>query len=234
MTSRPKKALILLSSGLDSSVALSMAKESHDIALALTIDYGQKAVKKEVEQAKKIAQHYQVEHKILPLPWFKNFQTSALLNGKTLPNPTVGQLSEKQYSKESAKAVWVPNRNGVFIEVAASLAEEHGIAEIVVGFNKEEAQTFPDNSEEYLTAITTALSYSTANCVRVVSPTALLTKSQIVKHAKHHGFPFHLLWSCYKADDKMCGECESCMRLKRALHANAISFGAWFENQNLH
>jgi 7-cyano-7-deazaguanine synthase len=144
------------------------------------------------------------------------------------------QLSEKLFSEQSAKAVWVPNRNGVFIEVAASLAEAEGHSEITVGFNSEEAGTFPDNSEEYIRAISKALSYSTQNSVRVTSPTASLNKVDIVRHAKREHFPFSLIWSCYENGSKMCGKCESCMRLKRALHANEVAYAEMFTDQSFH
>lgn len=211
-----------------------MAKQTHSIEFALTFDYGQRALVRELSQARKIAEYFRIPHRVISLPWFKEFSTSALLSHKPLPAPSTGDLNQLAYSRKTAQAVWVPNRNGVFIEVAASFADECRVADIVVGFNREEATTFPDNSSEYLTAVTRALSFSTANCVRVVSPTAELNKTEIVKHAKRAQFPFELLWSCYESLDQMCGECESCMRLKRALHANEVPYGQMFKNPSLH
>ena len=234
MTPSFKKVIVLLSSGLDSAVALSMVLKTRKVAFALTFDYGQRAAAKEIERAKKLAQHFGVMHRTLVLPWFKEFKSSALLSEKTLPSPTQKNLSDLNESRKRAKAVWVPNRNGVFIEIAAGFADEDAISEIIVGFNKEEAATFPDNSVEYLSAMTKALSYSTAKHVSVMSPTAFLNKIEIVKYAKNEVFPFELIWSCYDNKEKMCGVCESCMRLKRALRANEVDDGKMFENDRFH
>lgn len=226
-------SLLLLSGGLDSSVALPMAKENCEIIFTITFDYGQKAAKQELRHAKYLSDFYGVPHRTLLLPWFQEFGSALLEQSSTLPQPSLSQLSSAKFTKDSAQAVWVPNRNGVFIEIAASFAESAGASELIVGFNEEEALTFPDNSRQYLNAINQALSYSTSNHVRVVSPTATLTKSEIVREAIRIDFPFRLLWSCYEDHKLMCGRCESCMRLKRALHQNACSGEGLFEYPEL-
>jgi len=157
-----------------------------------------------------------------------------LLNhSQLLPHPTLENLSDKTFSTESAKAVWVPNRNGVFIEIAAGIAEDLGANAIIVGFNREEGSTFPDNTKQYMEAITKALSFSTSNAVQVISPTVSMEKSEIVSVAKKERFPFNLLWSCYEADERMCGRCESCMRLKRALKTNEVDFHDLFKHPQI-
>lgn len=230
MTFRGKSAVVLLSSGLDSSIALAIASKELQVRFALTFDYGQRAAQKEIECASQIAKYFHVPHRSLILPWFNEFRSNALVNEEgRLPRPDVEQLSQAAYSKKSAQAVWVSNRNGVFIECAAAFAEEHDVDHVIVGFNKEEAETFPDNSMEYVEAINHALSFSTRGKVSVVSHTSHLDKQAIVAKAKALHFPFHLLWSCYEGRAQMCGSCESCMRLKRAFHKNEVPFHAFFE-----
>lgn len=234
MTMRGKSAVVLLSSGLDSSVALAIAREELDVRFALTFDYGQRAAQQEIDRACQMAAHFKVPHRSLILPWFNEFRSNSLVNSEgRLPRPDVDQLSCNTYSKKSAQAVWVSNRNGVFIECAASFAEEHGVDYVIVGFNKEEAATFPDNSTEYIDAINHALSFSTRGKVSVLSHTSTLDKAEIVAKAKSLNFPFHMLWSCYEGRAQMCGSCESCMRLKRALHKNEVSYDALFECTSL-
>jgi 7-cyano-7-deazaguanine synthase len=111
----------------------------------------------------------------------------------------------------------VPNRNGVFVNVAAAFAESLGARDVVTGFNLEEAATFPDNSTEFMKCASGALALSTANHVRLVSPTARLDKAGIVRLGVRTGAPLAHVWSCYEAGPRMCGSCESCARLVRAL-----------------
>jgi 7-cyano-7-deazaguanine synthase len=237
MAIRSKEAVCLLSSGLDSSVSMLLARaEGWQISLALTFDYGQRAARREAERAGRIARHFGVPHRVLPLPWFQYFKRGGglLARESRLPAPTVTDLSDPRSSFESAKAVWVPNRNGVLIEIAAGFAEDLGAGSVVVGFNREEAATFPDNTTGYMDALNAALAYSTANGIKVISPTASLNKKEIVAAAVKLDLPLELLWSCYESHDRMCGRCESCMRLKRALNTNGITPNALFEHASLH
>ncbi len=226
-----KRAVTVLSSGLDSSVALAMTLEQGwSVPLALTFDYGQRAAEREVGHAAKIAAHFGIHHRAIHLPWFKEFARAGSLvhRAEHLPYPETKDLSDLEYGKTSAKAVWVPNRNGIFLEIAAGFAENLEADAIIVGFNKEEATTFPDNSLAYVEALNEALQFSTANGVRVHSPTVNLDKTAIVAEAKRLKFPLPLVWSCYENGERMCRKCESCKRLERALFANGVEPHAFF------
>ncbi len=229
----PRQAIACLSGGLDSSVAMAMAiSTGWSVLRAVTFNYGQRAHDREKTAAQKISAHYGVPHQVIPLPWFTEMNKGGgLLNPhKELPHPKSSDLSEAKFSQNSAKAVWVPNRNGVMIEITAGIAEDLGAEVVLMGFNREEAATFPDNSKAYLEAVNRALSFSTANGVTVLSPTVPLDKIEIVSEAKRLGLPLNLLWSCYEGERQMCGVCESCMRLKRALHAHGALSDAPFSN----
>jgi 7-cyano-7-deazaguanine synthase len=154
------KAVALLSGGLDSTVAFAI--RARDTALALTVDYGQRAAKREIAAARAIAKRFSVPHRVLNLPWLAG---GALTDrSKRLPSP---DLERSQDTKKSSAAVWVPNRNGVLIAAAAALAESLEASRVVVGFNREEAATFADNSARFLEAANRALRLSTRNGVRV-------------------------------------------------------------------
>lgn len=232
MDLKGSKSIILLSSGLDSAVSMAWVhSEGHEIDCAITFDYGQRAKEKEIKHAKEICAFYRIPHEVISLPWFSQFEAKGLLSQTSpLYQPSLNTLNDLKESTKSAELVWVPNRNGVFIEVAASVAESRKINRLIVGFNAEEAVTFPDNSLAYMNAINKALSYSTANQVKLESPTVNMTKNEIVALGSSLVFPFHLLWSCYEAKEQMCGTCESCMRLKRALHQNGKSLDGHFIN----
>src|SRR5690606_31317486 len=121
--------------------------------------------------------------------------------------------------QETAKAVWVPNRNGVLINIAAAYVERFRARRVVVGFNREEATTLPDNSEAFLEQATRSLSFSTLNGVEVFCYTTRMNKVEICERLKklEKRFPHELVWSCYHSGSEPCGRCESCGRHARAL-----------------
>jgi 7-cyano-7-deazaguanine synthase len=156
----------------------------------------------------------------LDLRWLGGLGGSALTDASLgVPALKNSELDDRAVTERTAKAVWVPNRNGVLIQAAAAIAESLGAQSVIVGFNREEASTFPDNSAEFLARSTAALAYSTRNQVKVECFTTELNKREIVARlrALPRAFPFEMLWSCYEGGATPCGRCESCGRLERAL-----------------
>lgn len=207
------KGIILLSGGLDSLVSLGLGMQKYGISLALTFDYGQKALEQEVSTSKNICDYYKIEHKVIKLDWLKNVTHTALVEDKELPegidNP-----------EDSAKSVWVPNRNGLFLNIAGSFADGNDYDYIIIGANKEEGQTFPDNTKEFIDRINAEFEFSTQKHPKVVAPLINYDKNDIVKQAIEHNIPLEFVRSCYSNGKKHCGKCESCTRLKNALIAN--------------
>ena len=207
------KSIILLSGGLDSVVSLGLCKEKYNVELALTFDYGQKSSKEEIEASHKIAEYYNIEHKVITLDWLWEITQTALVSNDELPKGI-------ENPQESAKAVWVPNRNGLFLNIAGSFADSGNYTHIILGANKEEGQTFPDNTQEFADRINAEFEYSTLNKPKILVPLINSDKTDIVKLALENSMPLQLIRSCYKGGQKHCGECESCTRLKNALKAN--------------
>lgn len=215
--------IVLLSGGLDSTVALALYLEKGSIDLALTIDYGQRASGKEISASKRISEYYNIPHQIISLPFLQEQTHSSLVNrSEELPLIDYNKLDDLQgQALESARQVWVPNRNGLFLNIAAVFAENMGESPVIItGFNSEEAATFPDNSLEFMNAMNRCFTFSTRNNVEVVSPTSIYDKKEIVREGLRLNIPFDDIWSCYENGDKVCGQCESCQRLKRALLKN--------------
>jgi len=214
----------LLSGGLDSTVASYAALQLGPVALALVFDYGQHAAKREVEAARAIAKRLKAECKVIKLPFLEEVtKTSLVMNEKVIPQIKMAQLDDRSAAEKSAAQVWVPNRNGLFLNVAATLAEGLGFSEVVVGFNAEEAVTFPDNSANFVSRAESFFELSTLSRVKVSAPTIGMTKTEIVKEGLKWDVPFSEIWSCYRGGKKMCGRCESCLRSMRA-YRNA---GIW-------
>lgn len=214
------KSVVLLSGGLDSAVSLACALQESTVKLCLTMDYGQRAAAREIGAAAALAAYYNLEHKIIELPFLKQITSTALVNEEqAIPAPGLADLDDPFAAGESAAAVWVPNRNGLFINIAACFAEALDCNLIVAGFNREEAKTFPDNSIPFVEGINKALAHSTRNRVRVLSYTQRLDKADIVRLGQKLGVPWQFIWSCYYGGKTMCGECESCRRFFRAMGA---------------
>lgn len=216
-------SVVLLSSGLDSTVNFHLALKEGGVKLALTFDYGQRAARKEIEAARAMSAKAGVRHETVDLPFFKVWGGSSLVDTqKTLPLGQDVSIDDLRTSQKTAQSVWVPNRNGVFLNIGAGFAESIGAKWVIPGFNKEEATTFPDNSGAFLQQMTRSLSYSTANAVEVRCFTTELTKPEIVKLGIEIGVDFGLMWPCYQSGERWCGLCESCQRSRRALESHGL------------
>jgi len=212
------RLVTLLSGGLDSVVATTAASREHEIVLALTFDYGQHAGPREIAAVQQIAQALDIEHSVIALPWLEQITYSTLVaDEQQIPAADPESLDDPQAAAATAQAVWGPNRNGIFLNIAAGYCEALECAGIVCGFNAEEAASFPDNSAEFMRAAEECFAYSTQRGLQVISPTVELTKPQIVKLGYEIGAPLHLIWSCYRGAQTHCWSCPSCVRLKRAL-----------------
>ncbi|MGQ9534689.1 MAG: 7-cyano-7-deazaguanine synthase QueC [bacterium] len=206
-------SIILLSGGLDSTVSAAIAVKKTRVLFGLTIDYGQRAAKQEILSAKKICRALNIKHKIIELPFIKEFSQCKLISGKKFSANKFIHLHD----------IWVPNRNALFINIAAGFAEYYKADLIVTGFNFEEAQEFPDNRKEFIKAINDSLRWSTLRRVKVVSYVGDYTKEQIYRVGLKIKAPLKYIYSCYLGRKRMCGKCASCVRLKRILKQEGIS-----------
>jgi 7-cyano-7-deazaguanine synthase len=218
-----EKSVVLLSAGLDSSYNLFRAVQDTEVVLALTFNYGQRAAIPELRQARRLAETLKIPHRVVELPWFRDFTSTALLNEKAkLPQKDDLQIDSPEKSAASAKAVWVPNRNGIFLNIAAGFAEGLGAVYVIPGFNKEEAATFPDNSSAFMRALDRSFEFSTQGKVRVRCYSEEMNKNEIVASALKLSLPLELLWPCYESGANWCLKCESCLRFQRALGSAGV------------
>jgi 7-cyano-7-deazaguanine synthase len=111
------------------------------------------------------------------------------------------------------------------------VAAAKGCGVVIVGFNREEAQDFPDNGEDFLASVNASLEIGAGAPVRVESPTVALVKREIVARGIGLGIPWTNLWSCYRGGERMCGLCESCGRLRRAIAGTSAEDEVVFERQ---
>lgn len=210
-----KKAISVLSGGLDCTVATSVFAGEYEIH-AITFNYGQKAFERELEAAKEICSKMNWTHEVIDLPWLSKISTSSLNTSEDIPEVSLDDLDDAEKSSESASSVWVPARNMVFTSIAVSYAESIGAEKIIVGWDAEEAATFPDNSKEFLNTFNELIDVGSPDNIKIEAPAIDLTKEEIVKLGVEVGAPMEISYSCYKGGKKHCGVCESCMRRKRA------------------
>jgi len=205
-----KKAVVLLSGGIDSATALYFAKDSGYSCFCLTFDYGQRH-KKEIEFAKQLASTAKSKWHLLKiqLPW----KGSALLDKKI-------SIPKSRLPKDMSKGIpptYVPARNMIFLSFGVSCAEATGAGRVFIGANALDFSGYPDCRPEFYKAFTDTISTGTkAGKIKIETPLIDKTKGEIVKMGVGLGVPFELTWSCYKGGKKPCGECEACTLRQKA------------------
>lgn len=205
-----KKAVVLLSGGLDSTVALWWALKKGYACQALSFDYGQRH-KKELLQAQQVAQKAKISLQVVKfrLPW----SGSSLTNKKTnLPHHTL-----KEISRHRIPSTYVPGRNTLFLSFAMSLADQVKAHAIVIGANALDYSGYPDCRPKFLRAFERVAQEGSKEGteghkkISILSPLVTLSKADIVRLGKKLKAPLDLTWSCYAGTKKPCRHCDSCL-----------------------
>lgn len=218
------KAVVLLSGGLDSTVALYVAKsEGHEIH-ALSFDYGQRH-NKELQCARAIAQKAGVaSHQVVSLKL-------DLWGGSSLTDKTM-EVEDGNVERSDIPVTYVPARNMVFLSVAASLAEAKGARHIYLGVSQVDYSGYVDCRQEFIDAMQNAINKGTVmgaekgETITIHAPFINMTKAQEIKLGNELGVDFGMTWSCYRGGEKPCGKCDSCLlRAKAFEEAGVIDRG---------
>ena len=238
-----KKALVLISGGMDSRVCLQKAVHelgAKNVVAACTF-YGQKH-DKEIELAAAAAQKLGVEfHKIdLSGVFSFNKDSSALLKGSSKEIDHTSYADQMKEKVESGKApisnAYVPFRNGAFLSYATALALQFGCSYVVYGAHSDDSnvtiktdsgemvkcQAYPDCTSQFIEAMSEAISQGTGGAVKLVAPIYSLTKSEVAQLGVSLGMSkedFKHTWSCYEGGSKECGTCGTCRDKIKALRS---------------
>lgn len=204
-------AVVLLSSGMDSAVCASIAKENYRLAF-LHVQYGQKSAAKELECFQKLCDFFNPEKVLIAeASFFKAIGGSSLIS-EDLP------IQEEEEEKEGEiPSTYVPFRNGIFLSIAAAWAEAIGAKKIFIGVNQVDFSGYPDCRDSFIKAFNQAIKEGTKpeTQIEIEAPLLYLSKKEIVFLGVKLGTPFELTWSCYKNTEIACGRCASCrFRLK--------------------
>ena len=199
-----KKAVILFSSGLDSTTVLYYALSKGYKCYCLSFDYGQRH-NRELKSAAKIAKMLGVDFSIvkLSLPWSNDSLTN---KNKKIP-------AGKQF-KNVIPSTYVPGRNTLFLSYGLSYAESIKAQTIFIGANALDYSGYPDCRPKFIKAYNNLLK-SLGLKITVQAPLVNLTKAQIIKLGSKFKVPYQYTWSCYKGLKKPCGICDSCKLRKK-------------------
>lgn len=214
-----KKAVVLLSGGIDSSTALYIARDMGYECFPLIFDYGQRHGR-ELDSAKRIAKAAGFKSRVLriKLPW----EGSALLDKK--------EKLPKRRKREIGKDIpptYVPARNTVFLSYALSYAEAIGAQGIFIGANFVDYSGYPDCRPQFLRAFEAVIRKGTkagaeGRRINIEAPLLFKTKAQIIKRGLRLKVPYEYTWSCYKGDARPCNVCDSCVIRRKGFREAGI------------
>ncbi len=210
---RRRKAVVLLSGGLDSATALYLARSRGWRCACLIIDYGQRH-RREVESAKRIARAAGCRFRLLRIrfPW----------GGSALTDRRV-RVPLSRSAREIGRgipATYVPARNTVFLSLALAWAEGTGADSVFIGANALDSSGYPDCRPGYYRAMQRAARLGTragaeGRGIRIEAPLIRMRKRQIIRLGSRLGVPYELTWSCYVGGRRPCGRCDSCILRRR-------------------
>ena len=207
-----KKAIIAFSGGIDSAVAAAIAKKEGYELYFLTVNYGQKNIKKELSNSKKLADyHGVVEHKIIDMKWLGELGNSGITDVNI------------HFENVSDDFIYVPYRNTCIISAAVAWAEVLG-ADVIYTGSEAGPWICPDNSPEYYKKINSLVSMSTKlnKKIKVVAPLNYSNKEGNIRKGLELNVPFEYTWTCVARDDKACGICLPCIDRLEAFEALGI------------
>jgi 7-cyano-7-deazaguanine synthase len=220
-----RKAVVLLSGGMDSCVCTAIARERHgasNISL-LHASYGQRTQERERRAFGEIADFYAVRKQlVVQLEHFRAIGGSALTD-KSISVPE-NELGAPGPRGSAIPVTYVPFRNAHFLSVAVSWAEAIGAGAIYIGAVAEDSSGYPDCRPEYYRVFQELIRVGTRpeTQIEIVTPVITLKKSEIIRRGMELGAPLQLTWSCYQNEDAACGVCDSCrLRLRAFAEAGA-------------
>jgi 7-cyano-7-deazaguanine synthase len=204
------KQLVLLSGGLDSTVALAWAVKNAEIGAIVHFYYGQ-LHEKEIDSARLVAKFYgwNLREYMLNFTHIDAGEVGQLL--AQTPDIKAMQTTVKDQQDNDVSATFVPGRNIIFLAYAGSICDSEKMGAIVMGVNAVDYSGYPDCRPLFINHMTNALCYGLREPLDILTPLINLSKQEIIELGMNLGAPLHLTWSCYAGLERPCGECPSCV-----------------------
>lgn len=209
-----KNSVIILSGGMDSDTLLHEYKDS--IALAVTFDYGSNHAEREIECARWNCTRLGIEHIVIPLGFIHDYFKSSLLQGSEA-------IPEGHYTAENMKSTVVPFRNGIMLSIACGIAESRGLKRVMIANHGGDHAIYPDCRENFIEAMSRAMTKGTDNCIEIDAPYTNITKTDIARRGSEIGVDYTHTYSCYKGNEKHCGKCGTCVERKEAFEEAGVN-----------
>ena len=202
-----KKAVCILSGGMDSTLASYIALKDEYEIITVHFNYGQRTQEKELQAFRNISNELNVAKSSqyeIDIPFFGNIGANALTDDN-IDIPIDG-------IEEGIPITYVPFRNGIFLSIATAIAEKEEASSLFIGVVQEDSSGYPDCTDTFISKMQSAMNQGTApkTSLEIITPLVHLSKEQIVKKAVELNVPLELTWSCYKNSNKACGVCDSC------------------------
>jgi 7-cyano-7-deazaguanine synthase len=204
-----RKVVVLVSGGIDSVTALYEAHRAHEVAGAVSFDYGSKHNHKEIPFAAWHCARLGIPHQVIGLDFVGHlFQSHLLKSG--------GEIPEGHYQEKSMKQTVVPFRNGIMLSIAAGFAESIEVEALVIAAHAGDHAIYPDCREDFMKAMSDAIRLGTYAQIEILRPFIHFTKADIVRRGQKLGVDFAKTWSCYKGETIHCGACGTCVERREA------------------
>jgi 7-cyano-7-deazaguanine synthase len=216
MTSNKKRAVVLLSGGMDSCVCAALVKREYDAA-AVHVLYGQRTEERERQSFLAICRRLNIYDQLI----VRNEALRAIGNS-ALTDDNIAVPRADEVGRE-IPVTYVPFRNAHFLAIAVSWAEALGAEKVYIGAVEPDSSGYPDCRPAYYAAFNQVVRTGTKEGrIEIVTPLIAMRKSEIVRLGLELGVPFDLTWSCYSREDQACGVCDSCVLRLRAFEAAGV------------
>ena len=203
MEKQDKKALVVFSGVMDSTVALYWAIKNYREVETISFNYHSKHNDMEYSYAQKTCEKLGVKNTRISLDFINQYFKSDLLQSG-------GEIPEGYYTAENMKSTVVPFRNGIMLSIAAGYAESRDCDVLILGNHSGDHAIYPDCRESFIEGIKKAIYEGTAKNIEVVSPFCNVSKTEVCRIGQELGVDFSLTYSCYKGQEKHCGKCGTC------------------------
>jgi 7-cyano-7-deazaguanine synthase len=218
MTRSSKRAVVLLSGGMDSCVCAALAAREYDAA-AVHVSYGQRTEERERQSFLAICRRLNIYDKLAVRNEALRAIGGSALTDENIAVPALQDLS----ATHPIPVTYVPFRNAHFLAVAVSWAEVLGAEKVYIGAVEQDSSGYPDCRPAYYDAFNRVIEAGTKEGkIEIVTPLIAMRKVEIVRLGLELGAPFDLTWSCYSREDRACGVCDSCVLRLRAFAAAGI------------
>jgi 7-cyano-7-deazaguanine synthase len=213
-----RKAIVLVSGGMDSLYLCDFAARNNDEIYFLHINYGQRTENRELASFHRICDYFQpTGSKVLDIGFISQIGGNSLTDSRLF-------IPKNRAESETIPNTYVPFRNGIFVSIAVAWGEVISATHIYIGAIEVDGSGYPDCRGAFYESLERTINLGTSNCqeLKIETPLINLTKAEIVRLGLSRNLPFDITWSCYESNETVCGTCDSCILRIAAFAKNGV------------